>query len=80
MVQRGARFTRFAQFLRAGRRATGWLGYNLPLCFSGGKYSAFLRLSMPKLMSAAFPVPQLPAGSSLGFAALPYCSTSLLLW
>jgi hypothetical protein len=39
----------------------------------------FLRLSAPKLMSVASLAPQLPAGSSIDFAALPYCSTSLFL-
>jgi hypothetical protein len=36
-------------------------------------------MSAPQFISAVPPAPQLPAGSSLGFAALPYCSTSLLL-
>ena len=36
-------------------------------------------MSVSKLMSAAFPAPQLQVDSSIGFAALSYRTTSLLL-
>ncbi|MDD2367639.1 MAG: hypothetical protein PHN84_15935, partial [Desulfuromonadaceae bacterium] len=56
LVQRGARFTRFAQSFRAWRRATGWLGHFLSMCRRDTYYLFSPALLFPYLHELHLPL------------------------